>query len=154
MLLSPKDKFRAQRGKAKQRGIGWELTFEQWIGLWNESGKFALRGRRTGQFVMARNGDSGPYAVWNVKIKKCNTNLSEAYEFKPCGGKLNLGKGRGWTLLSRGNKRYQVMARGKHIGTFFTQEEAEAAYQSATTEVALWHSFPCPCSPSTKARAS
>lgn len=131
MSLSPRDKFRAQRGKAKQRGIDWQLTFEEWLGIWEKSGKFELRGRQSGNYVMARFGDVGPYSVDNVFVEESGKNISDAYNYKPCGGKLNAGKGRGWTLLKRGAKRYQVMARGKHVGSFATQAEAEAAYKGA-----------------------
>ncbi len=42
LLESPLDRklarqrYYAQRKNAKQRGIGWELTFQQWLDWWGE----------------------------------------------------------------------------------------------------------------------
>jgi len=60
--------FITQRSNAKKRGIAWELTFEQWLKIWQDSGHLHLRGTRSGHYCMARNNDTGPYAVDNVKI--------------------------------------------------------------------------------------
>jgi len=64
------------KGSAKQRGIPFLLTFEEWLGIWTESGMLALRGPRSDQYVMARFGDAGPYAVGNVRI--CSTRENNA----------------------------------------------------------------------------
>jgi hypothetical protein len=69
--------FQHQRQNAKVRNILWELTFAEWWGIWHESGKWKQRGRGVGKFVMARHGDSGPYAVGNVKIIASEQNNSE-----------------------------------------------------------------------------
>lgn len=58
----------AHRDSAKQRGIGFEFTFEEWLAVWIESGKLSQRGRKKGQYVMSRPGDAGPYRVDNVRI--------------------------------------------------------------------------------------
>lgn len=60
--------FRDQRNAAKGRGIEWRLSFEEWIFIWEQSGKLHLRGRNSGCYVMARNGDQGAYEVGNVEI--------------------------------------------------------------------------------------
>jgi hypothetical protein len=60
--------FQDQRGNAKRRGIRWELTYSQWLGLWMASGKIKLRGRKWDEFCMARPGDAGPYSIDNVII--------------------------------------------------------------------------------------
>lgn len=36
--------YTTQRLAARRRGIGWELTFEQWLRLWRASGRLADRG--------------------------------------------------------------------------------------------------------------
>ena len=60
--------FCSQKCSAKERGIEWLLSFEEWYKIWVDSGKFPLRGRKKGQYCMARFGDVGPYSVDNVKI--------------------------------------------------------------------------------------
>jgi len=71
-------KYIAHISNAKTRGIEFELTFDEWLGIWEKSGKFSQRGKKKGQYVMARFGDIGPYAVGNVKIILCSENIQEA----------------------------------------------------------------------------
>jgi hypothetical protein len=54
------------------------LSFDDWLKIWRDSGRLAERGRKRGQYCMARFKDSGPYAVGNVKIILSGDNLSEA----------------------------------------------------------------------------
>jgi hypothetical protein len=67
-VAHPKEPFYSQRFTAARRGIEWRLTYEQWLSIWTKSGKLSQRGRRSHEFCMARKGDSGPYAVGNVRI--------------------------------------------------------------------------------------
>jgi len=67
-------KFYQQKGRAKERGISFDLTFEEWWGIWQKSGRWEERGCRKGQYVMARNGDIGSYAIGNVSIIKHEEN--------------------------------------------------------------------------------
>lgn len=69
--------FYAQRQRAKQRGIGWGLTFEDWLKIWEDSGHLADRGRGRGKYCMARNGDQGSYVVGNVTIISYEKNSAE-----------------------------------------------------------------------------
>jgi hypothetical protein len=69
--------FAIQKQSAKHRGIEWNLTFKEWVSIWDESGKFAMRGQGSGRYCMARLGDIGAYAVGNVSIK---TNADNARE--------------------------------------------------------------------------
>lgn len=71
--------FMEQRSQAKSRGIAWELPYWQWLQIWQDSGHLHERGRRKGEWVMGRNGDAGPYAEWNVKIIRCETNMIQAH---------------------------------------------------------------------------
>ena len=69
------DIYHIQKRHAKNRGIEWLFTYESWIKVWEDSGKFHLRGCRVGQYVMARKGpDIGPYSPDNVEIKTCSEN--------------------------------------------------------------------------------
>lgn len=78
----PIRKFESQRGNAKQRGIEWQLSFAEWWEVWQESGRWAERGRGSG-YVMARWADDGPYSVDNVYICTAAQNSSDSYITKP-----------------------------------------------------------------------
>lgn len=69
--------YTRQRQNAATRGIGWELTFAQWWEIWEASGKWGMRGRELGGWVMGRHGDVGPYAVGNVVICSHSDNARE-----------------------------------------------------------------------------
>ena len=73
----PRHPYHQHRFNAKKRGIAFLLTWEEWLQIWTESGHFHERGCRKGQYVMARFGDKGPYAVGNVKIVPVEQNSSE-----------------------------------------------------------------------------
>jgi hypothetical protein len=76
-----KQRQRARRRKDRNGDpIEWHFTFETWIDLWLKSGKWHQRGNRRGQYVMARFGDIGPYAPWNVEIKLHSENASEGHK--------------------------------------------------------------------------
>lgn len=75
---TPKGKFYQQKHKAKERGIGWELSFEDWWAIWTDSGKWELRG--SGQYMMCRTKDTGPYAIGNVRIDDATGNIKERFE--------------------------------------------------------------------------
>jgi hypothetical protein len=125
---TPLARFKQQRSQARRRGIEWQLTFEEWLGIWSASGRWEQRGNRTGGFVMGRNGDVGPYSVTNVQIIPHSQNIAE-------GCIKNAGRGRGWTFVKSATRRpYQVVLSHRYIGSFATQAEAEAAYQSAAQQ--------------------
>ena len=72
-----------QRHTAGKRGIGFHLTFEQWFEFWQQSGHYAERGRKRGQYVMARFGDTGPYAIDNIFIHSAEGNAGDANKGMP-----------------------------------------------------------------------
>lgn len=67
------------RGNAEKGGIGFLLTYGEWLQIWEASGHLHERGCRKGQYVMARTGDKGPYAVGNVRITTVEDNLFEEF---------------------------------------------------------------------------
>ena len=69
---TPRRLFTKQRYQAIQRGIEWNLSFDEWLAIWGD--KLSQRGRGRGQLVMARIEDTGPYAVWNVYLEKAELN--------------------------------------------------------------------------------
>ena len=72
-----KHKYNCQKGKAKHRGIDFNLTFDEWWEIWQQSGKWEQRGFRKGQYVMSRKNDIGPYAIGNVFIQPAEDNHSQ-----------------------------------------------------------------------------
>jgi hypothetical protein len=74
-------KFYQQKTHAIWRGIPFLMTFEEWFSIWQQSGRWPERGRKRGQYVMARLGDCGAYAIGNVKIITAEDNVAE----KACG---------------------------------------------------------------------
>jgi|KBSMisStandDraft_5_1062788.scaffolds.fasta_scaffold00219_2 hypothetical protein len=71
--------FRDHRNSARARGIPFLLTFDEWLSIWTASGKFHLRGRESGCYVMARFGDRGAYVVGNVEIISHESNSSQPH---------------------------------------------------------------------------
>ena len=63
---TPRRMFTKQRHHAKRRGIDWALTYDEWLHWWQQTGHFHERGTCRGQYVMARIGDLGPYALGNI----------------------------------------------------------------------------------------
>lgn len=64
---TPYYKFMHQRKEAvHQRNIEWNLTFEEWWNIWQNSGHWEERGSLG--YHMCRKGDEGPYSVDNVYI--------------------------------------------------------------------------------------
>lgn len=75
-LQDPSKAFNTQRNNAKSRGIEWQMSFEQWWGIWKDY--YYLRGTGTNGLVMARKGDYGPYSVENVYL---TTNLGNVLDY-------------------------------------------------------------------------
>lgn len=69
--------WRAHKNVAKQRGIPFLLTYEEWRKIWMESGKWKQRGNRRGQYVMMRPGDKGAYELGNVIIARVEDNRAD-----------------------------------------------------------------------------
>jgi hypothetical protein len=74
-------KFYAHQRRARNRGIDFLFTFEEWLEAWGD--KINLMGRGSTKYCMARNGpDIGPYAPWNVRIITNAENISEGNKGK------------------------------------------------------------------------
>jgi hypothetical protein len=71
-------RYKHQLNQAKCRGIPFLMTFEEWCDVWLSSGKWEERGRRRGQYVMARLGDRGAYERANIKICLVGENVAES----------------------------------------------------------------------------
>jgi hypothetical protein len=77
MTTTPKRRFQLHCSNSKRRGIGFNLTFEEWWDIWQSSGFWHLRGNRKGQYVMSRYQDQGDYEVGNVFIQLFENNFRE-----------------------------------------------------------------------------
>ena len=53
-----------QRNTSKQRGVEFNLTFEEFVEFWGAD--FHLRGRKRHELVMGRYGDTGAYEMGNI----------------------------------------------------------------------------------------
>ena len=120
----PRYRFSIQRSHAKRRGIEWQMTFEEWFAVWQESGHWHERGNRVGQYVMARHGDTGPYSPDNVSIVTCSQNISEAKRKDD----LPMGVSR---VKSWFKARRHLNGKCTYLGCFSTPEEAHEAYLRA-----------------------
>lgn len=72
--------FRGHRNGAKRRGIRFDFSYEDWVGWWKHNlgdDWRNKRGCRKDKYVMARYGDKGPYAPWNVKCITHSENSRE-----------------------------------------------------------------------------
>lgn len=66
--------YTIHRLNAARRGIGFELTLEEWVHIWTESGHIHERGKEAHQYCMARFKDEGSYRVGNVQIVTARQN--------------------------------------------------------------------------------
>ncbi len=74
------DRYLAQAAHCRTRGIPFEFGPLEWIAWWEEHlgpDWLQKRGRKRGQYVMARLGDKGPYSPINVKCILSEDNCSE-----------------------------------------------------------------------------
>jgi hypothetical protein len=73
-------RFTYQRRHAEViRGVKFEMSFEQWLQLWLDSGHWDKRGRGAENYCLARNKDEGAYAVDNVYIATNSQNIKDRY---------------------------------------------------------------------------
>lgn len=70
-----RQKYNAHKHSAKQRGVEFDLTLEEWWEIW--SGHIEKRGRERGCLQMCRTGDAGGYTAGNVRIDTVEANQKE-----------------------------------------------------------------------------
>jgi hypothetical protein len=69
-------KYYQHKNRAERRGIPFELTFKQWLKIWQDSGHLPKRGSGQGQYVMARLSGRGSFKIGNVGIIPVEDNNS------------------------------------------------------------------------------
>jgi hypothetical protein len=110
--------FNNHRLGANERGIAFEFSWHQWLSIWLASGHLHERGRRRGQYCMARHGDRGAYAAGNVSIITVEDNARASSLGRPKSlaerRKLSRAlKGRPHSAEHRRNLRIALIARAK-----------------------------------------
>jgi hypothetical protein len=130
---NPMVPYTNQKVVAKQRGIPFLLTFEEWWEIWQTSGKWEQRGRRSDQYVMARFGDQGAYAIGNVRICTTQENNIER-------GKLLSDETRK-RMSEAGNARWakngeRERAAARNLGRTHSHETRERMSQAQKTRFA------------------
>lgn len=114
-LAKIKARYTQQLCAARKRNIEWLFTFDTWWKMWQESGQWSNRGRKSGQYCMARRGDIGPYSPTNVDIVLINVNAADA-----CKGKIPWNKGK---TISEETKEKIRIARAHQVITEETKEK-------------------------------
>ena len=76
---TPLEKYKIHKKNAKQRGILFNLTFEEWWDIWQKSGHWEERGSGRGSYCMSRYGDMGSYEISNVFIQTNAQNVIDAH---------------------------------------------------------------------------
>lgn len=72
--------YNAQKNAASQRGIDFQLSFQEWCDFWGED--IERRGSGHGQLQMQRFADSGPYAVGNIRKGTPKQNAATASKMR------------------------------------------------------------------------
>lgn len=120
---TPMGRYIIQRKNAvHHRGIQWNISFKDWWDIWQKSGKWELRGRGQGKYVMARYGDTDGYSVENVYICPSVENNSDRL------GKKNPMPMGVRNIRGRFIATKMIRCKSHHIGTYDTPEEAHEAY--------------------------
>lgn len=119
--------YSAQKRSAVRRGIQWKLSLSEWVFIWESSGKFHLRGKGSGKYVMSRHGDVGAYEASNVAIKLGTENSSEAT--KQWIGKPKKAFTGVHLLYPNAPNPWMAKYKERSIGVFKTAQNAAAARQ-------------------------
>ena len=80
MTSTLKHRFWAHKYGAEKRNIPFCFTYSEWLNWWEAHlgpEWYKLRGKTFDTFCMARNGDRGPYAAWNVRCITKRENRAE-----------------------------------------------------------------------------
>ena len=119
LTIGPRTRYIQQKCQADKRNIEWLFTFETWWKMWEESGKWEQRGRKAGQYCMARKGDIGPYSVENVDIVNIEKNSSD-------GNKGKVGPWRGKKLPQEMVEAMRIRATGVKQSDETRKKKSEA----------------------------
>lgn len=65
---TPRGCYSEQKRKARQRGVAFRLSFDQWWKIWEDSGHWDERGNHHGCYCMYRPDDTSAYHIGNAAI--------------------------------------------------------------------------------------
>ncbi len=85
-----KEVFRRQVRRSMERNIKFLFSYEEWVRWWEDNlgpDWLKKRGIKSGQYVMARKGDKGPYSKENVECITNNENHHRTAEYETSGGR-------------------------------------------------------------------
>lgn len=128
-----KHAYSCQKSSAKERDIPFLLSFDAWLKIWVDSGHLHERGRKQGQYCMARFGDRGPYALGNVKIIQFGLNVSEGQLGRTKTLEIKFKMGIGW----RGKKLPQFMIDRLRESKLGKKQSPEHAAKAAAAGIGL-----------------
>ena len=74
-----KEQYNNHKARAKRKGVIFDLTFDEWLKIWTDSGHYYQKGTKRGQYVMSRYKDAGGYTIDNVYIQTVGANTKEAF---------------------------------------------------------------------------
>jgi len=77
----PERAYNVQKRRAKARGVGFSMSFDEWCWFWN--GHWDKRGNKPDQLAMCRKGDKGVYEIGNIYLDTNRNNSKLAVELKP-----------------------------------------------------------------------
>jgi len=101
--MKPKKVYDDHKRHALDRGIGWQISYEDWLELWLNSNKWTQRGKTKGKYQMCRYGDTGAYNIKNCYIGSVEQNQEDR-------SKINISVVRAivFEYLSSGKTQYDV----------------------------------------------
>lgn len=100
--------------------VRMEMTFEEWVQIWKDSGKWDLRGRTKGSYCMCRINDLGHYEVGNVFIDLHSNNVSSAQK-----GNTHK-KGVSYQMSKETKQKISEANKGKNLSKETKQKMSEA----------------------------
>lgn len=122
-LKIKKNRYQEHKRNATKRGIEFKFTYEEWIGMWEASGKWDQRGHGADKYCMARHNDTGPYSVNNVSIQTNSQNNYDGAKKRDHANWLNsiisARKDPVWRkkITGQGNNQFKGLIKGTCIAT-------------------------------------
>lgn len=107
---NPARSYLQHKRNAGVRNIPWEMTFGDWMRIWQESGKWLLRGRGKGHYCMSRKGDAGAYSPDNVHVVTNDENIAEGWIVTPASKRFGAPMAR---RADRQRRALQLRSEGK-----------------------------------------
>ena len=120
--------YREQKNSCRLRGIPWELPFEDWWRLWQESGHWNERGRTRDAYCLTRIDYAQPFSVANALITTLAESGRRLQVATGCCQKRT--KGGVYHLYPNLARGWVAEAKKKRLGYFASEAEARAAREN------------------------